>query len=154
MSTSKNTPGFSRSLHHCLANNYCNFTGRTSRSDFWRFILLLFLAGIFFSVIMGFFLIHSMQLMPRYPHVTASSLVPFIMNMAIYAYFGILMSIIHGVVLVPFAAACVRRLHDTGRSGWWLFLSLTIVGLLPLFVFFCLKSQPEENRYGHAPYSF
>lgn len=154
MSASEKRSGFSQSLHHCFAN-YCNFIGRTSRSDFWLFILLLLLTGIFFGVIVGIFGARSMMALPRPPHdaMVISAYAPFAVNMTFYIYFGLLMSIVHGVTLVPFAAACVRRLHDAGRSGWWLLLSLTIIGLLPLFIFFCLKSRPEENRYGACPYA-
>ncbi|MCX5616452.1 DUF805 domain-containing protein [Bombella sp. TMW 2.2559] len=58
--------------------------------------------------------------LPRPPHgaTVISAYMPFVINTAFYFYFAVLMSIVHGIVLVPFAAACVRRLHDTGRSGW------------------------------------
>ena len=48
-------------------------------------------------------------------------------------------------------AACVRRLHDTGRSGWWYFLAiLPYIGGIALFIIFCLKSD-EDNKYGPKP---
>ncbi len=53
--------------------------------------------------------------------------------------------------LPGFAVTC-RRLHDTGRSGWWfLLVFLPIVGLIVLIVFLCLDSQPGENAYGPNP---
>ncbi len=48
-------------------------------------------------------------------------------------------------VLIPSIAVAVRRMHDSGRSGWWI--------LLPLinFIFLCLDSQESENGYGANP---
>ena len=45
-------------------------------------------------------------------------------------------------VLVPSIAVAVRRMHDTGRSGWWLFVPLVNFTLL------CRGSQPHDNRFG------
>ncbi|MBA5727808.1 DUF805 domain-containing protein [Bombella mellum] len=153
MSYLKRQSSFSRSLHHCFAN-YCNFMGRTSRADFWLFFLLLFLTGIFFSLIVGTALIQAIMAMPHPPYNTEiTAYIPLATSMTFYLYFISLMYIVYWVSLIPFMSACVRRLHDAGRSGWWLLLSLTIVGLLPLFIFFCLRSEPHENRYGHPPYN-
>ena len=55
-------------------------------------------------------------------------------------------------IIVPLLAVSVRRLHDTGRSGWWLLLSFVpFVGGLVVFVFTVLDSQPGENMYGPNP---
>ena len=54
--------------------------------------------------------------------------------------------------LLPGLAAAVRRLHDIGKSGWWMLLALIpIVGPIVLIVFFCLDSQPGDNAYGANP---
>ena len=56
------------------------------------------------------------------------------------------------LVLIPGIAVGVRRLHDTNRSGWWILISLIpIIGVLVLFVFMCLDSQPGTNRFGVNP---
>ena len=56
------------------------------------------------------------------------------------------------LVLIPSIAVSVRRLHDTNRSGWWIVISLIpIIGVLVLFVFTCLDSQPGTNRFGANP---
>lgn len=55
------------------------------------------------------------------------------------------------VIFIPSLALCVRRLHDTGRSGWWLLLVLVpIVNLLLLYFYVC-DSQPGTNEYGENP---
>lgn len=49
-------------------------------------------------------------------------------------------------------AAGVRRLHDTGRSGWWLLVSLVpIVGGIILLVLLASAGEPGPNRYGPPP---
>lgn len=54
--------------------------------------------------------------------------------------------------LLPGLAAGVRRLHDIGKSGWWMLIGLVpIVGAILLFVFFCRDSQPGDNAYGANP---
>jgi uncharacterized membrane protein YhaH (DUF805 family) len=54
------------------------------------------------------------------------------------------------VTFVPGLAVAVRRMHDTGRSGWWVLLSVVpFVGLLVLF-WYCTDSRPA-NRWGPNP---
>ena len=56
------------------------------------------------------------------------------------------------VFFIPALAVCVRRLHDTGRTGWWILISLIpILGGLVLLIFYCIDSQPGENQYGPNP---
>jgi uncharacterized membrane protein YhaH (DUF805 family) len=55
-------------------------------------------------------------------------------------------------VLVPSIAVTVRRLHDTGRSGWWILISLVpVIGWIVLLVFMLTDSQPGSNQYGPNP---
>lgn len=55
-------------------------------------------------------------------------------------------------VLLPALAVTVRRLHDIGKSGWWILLSLIpIVGSIIVLVFTCLDSEPTDNQYGPNP---
>jgi uncharacterized membrane protein YhaH (DUF805 family) len=55
-------------------------------------------------------------------------------------------------VLIPGLAVSVRRLHDIGRSGWWLFIGLIpCVGVIVLLVFMVQDSDPGENQYGPNP---
>ena len=51
-------------------------------------------------------------------------------------------------ILLPSLAVGARRLHDTGRSGWWLLISLIpLIGSIILLVFMCQESQ-LDNEYG------
>ncbi len=46
----------------------------------------------------------------------------------------------------------VRRLHDTGRSGWWVLIGfIPLVGGIILLVFMCQDSEPGANRFGANP---
>lgn len=54
-------------------------------------------------------------------------------------------------VLLPSMAVRVRRLHDTGRSAWHLLVALIPLGWLILLVYAFGDSQPGENRYGSNP---
>lgn len=61
-------------------------------------------------------------------------------------------NIIYGLAaFIPGIAVCVRRLHDTGRSGWWLLLALIPVVNLILIYFYICDSQPGANQYGENP---
>ena len=55
-------------------------------------------------------------------------------------------------VLLPSLGVGVRRLHDIGKSGWWILIVLIpIVGIIILIVFAVTDSQPGNNEYGPNP---
>ncbi|MGF1685432.1 DUF805 domain-containing protein [Photobacterium japonica] len=63
--------------------------------------------------------------------------------------FGFIYSLL---VLLPSLAVATRRLHDTGRTGWWLLIGLIpIIGFFVLIYFFVQPTQPDPNEYGDAP---
>ncbi len=54
------------------------------------------------------------------------------------------------IILIPTLAVSVRRLHDTGNSGWLVLLWLVpLLGQLVLIYFWCLPGEYEENQYGY-----
>ena len=115
---------FKEAVERALKLNYCNFSGRASRSEFWWFQLFAFILGIVVEIV-------------------------FCWNQNV-------MSIVSGLVgialLLPNLGIDVRRLHDIGKSGWWIFLSLIpIVGWIILLVWYCKDSQMETNEYGPVP---
>ena len=56
------------------------------------------------------------------------------------------------VTIVPALAVLVRRLHDTGKSGWWVLIGFVpFVGTIVLLVFSVLNSDEGENKYGVSP---
>lgn len=55
-------------------------------------------------------------------------------------------------VVLPGLGVVIRRLHDTGRSGWWvLFGAIPLVGPITLLVFMCLEGNQGDNSYGPDP---
>ena len=57
--------------------------------------------------------------------------------------------IVNIVLLLPGLAVGSRRLHDTNRSGWWQLLMITIVGLIPLIIWWASEGSKQENEYGN-----
>ena len=55
-------------------------------------------------------------------------------------------------ILIPSIAVQIRRLHDTNRSGWWIFIGLIpLIGTIVFIVFMVQDSNPGENRFGPNP---
>ncbi len=113
----------------CLTKKYACFSGRARRQEYWLFVLFNAIAGIIINVIGG---------------VLAGAT-----GVDAFAFLGAIYNL---AVLIPGFAVFFRRLHDTGRSGWWwLILFIPIVGVIVILVFCCLDSQPGENKYGPNP---
>ncbi|MCL9777138.1 DUF805 domain-containing protein [Vibrio methylphosphonaticus] len=111
-----------------LKNNYMNFKGRSTRKQYWSYILVSFVVALVLNIIDRIIGSGSDQ----------------------FGLFGTFYSL---AVLLPTLAAGCRRLHDTGRSGYWLFLYLIpLIGALVLLVFFIFQSD-HDNEYGLAPRS-
>ena len=60
-------------------------------------------------------------------------------------------SIVGLVLLVPGLSVSVRRLHDVNRSGWWLLIELTVIGIFLVLYWCCKKGDEGENRFGPKP---
>ncbi|MBJ6136695.1 MULTISPECIES: DUF805 domain-containing protein [Marinobacter] len=112
-----------------VLKKYAVFSGRARRKEYWFFILFNIIISLVLGVIDGF---------------TGSY------NEA--AGLGLLGGIYSLAVLIPGLAVTVRRLHDTGRSGWWFWIVLVpVIGALVLLVFMVLDSKPGQNQYGANP---
>jgi uncharacterized membrane protein YhaH (DUF805 family) len=75
----------------------------------------------------------------------------FILTMIVHI-FGIVMLLFELGIIVPVIAVTARRLHDTGRSGWWMLIAFVpFVGGIILLVFEVMESQPGSNQYGPNP---
>jgi uncharacterized membrane protein YhaH (DUF805 family) len=57
-------------------------------------------------------------------------------------------SVVSLVLFLPVLAATVRRLHDIGRTGWWILIAFTIIGIIVLIVFYATDSEKATNQYG------
>lgn len=113
-----------------VLKNYAVFTGRARRSEYWFFVL--------FNLIIAFVL----------------GIIDGLLNLSIGKNTGVLGTIYSLGVFIPSIAVMVRRLHDTNRSGWWIFIGLIpIVGAIVLIIFAIQKGTPGENKYGQNPKS-
>lgn len=112
-----------------VLKNYAVFSGRAQRKEFWYFILFNYLT-IYVFAIAADYATHGSYLK------TAISIL-----LVIYVF----------AVFIPGIAVYVRRLHDTGRSGWWFLIILVPFGVFVLLVFLVEDSQADENKYGPNP---
>jgi len=100
---------------------YATFSGRSSRSAYWWWILFYVLVAIGVSILDA------------------------------AAGTGVIAIIVGLGFFLPNLAVLVRRLHDTDRSGWWVLIGLIpLIGAIVLIVFACLDSGPP-NKYGQGP---
>lgn len=123
--------GFADAIRICVKEKYAHFEGRATRSEFWYFYL--------FTLIIS---------------------VPYYMAM-IFRSFGLeVAAMISGGLYIIFCLALflpqlgvtIRRLHDTGKSGWyWLIVLIPIAGIFIFIAQLIKPSSPEDNKYGPAP---
>ncbi|MFJ8527434.1 DUF805 domain-containing protein [Bacillus sp. NPDC094106] len=103
--------------------NYVGFQGRARRTEYWMFFLINLIITIGLEILVT---------------VSDKFLIPF----ALYAL----------AIILPSLAVGARRLHDTGKSGWWQLLSIIpVIGGIVLIIFFCQDSQKGDNKYGTNP---
>lgn len=109
--------------------NYAKFQGRATRPEYWHFLLmttLVFIILAIFDAMLG--------------------------RLDARIGMGPLSGTFLVSVLVPSLAVGARRLHDTGRSGWWQLVNLIpYVGGLIAVVLFALRGQQQANKYGEVP---
>lgn len=100
-----------------VLKNYVNFEGRARRSEYWYYTLFTFLISIVLTFV----------------------------DAAIGSTVGIIGLCFSLGTLLPSIAVGVRRMHDVGKSGWYL--------LIPIYnlVLACTDSQPGGNQYGLNP---
>jgi uncharacterized membrane protein YhaH (DUF805 family) len=114
---------FQQAVKSCFAK-YATFPGRAARSEFWYWQLFLTAAGVAVAIVDAVLGLHSKPL-------------------------GL---IFYLVTLVPTLAVGARRLHDTGRSAWWLLLWLVpLIGWIVLLIWLCTKGSNGYNGYGPDP---
>lgn len=126
---------FSDATATCL-RKYADFSGRAGRPEFWWFMV--------FNVLVSF--VTSILDMALFGNHTIWAGVGLGLDQ------GLLQTISSLLLLLPNLAVGSRRLHDTGRSAWWLLLLLVpCVGLLVLIVLWCLQGDARANGYGEPP---
>ena len=112
-----------------VLRKYAVFEGRARRREYWFFVLFYILISVVLAVVD--------RMLGTYDETYGMG--------ALGALFCL-------GLLIPSIAVGVRRLHDTGRSGWWLLIGfIPLIGMIVLIVFFVLDSQPGTNAYGPNP---
>jgi uncharacterized membrane protein YhaH (DUF805 family) len=110
-----------------VLRKYAVFEGRAHRTEFWMFVLVNFAISIALNIV-------------DYAIGTDGE------------YIGLLSGVYAIAVLIPSLAVGARRLHDTGRTAWWLLLELTIVGIIVLIVFWAMEGEKGPNEHGPNPW--
>lgn len=106
-----------------VLKQYAEFNGRARRQEYWMFVLF----NIIFSMV-------------------AAAIDAAIGSWgAIGGLYGLAM-------LIPSLAVGVRRLHDTGKSGWMLLVAfIPVIGIIWLIILLATEGTPQSNQYGENP---
>lgn len=112
-----------------VLKQYADFSGRARRKEYWMFVL--------FSIIVSFVL----------------GIVDALTGMTMLdGSIGTLGFIYTLAILVPSLAVGARRLHDIGRSGWWMLIGLVpVIGFIVLIVWYASEGTRGDNRFGADP---
>ena len=109
--------------------DFIKFNGRSCRTESRYFLIFNIFIGLtagLIDMIMGF----TIEIIPGIPTL-------------------ILLEITRGILILPNVSLVIRRLHDINKSGWWMLLFFTIVGLIPMFYWLYFKEGDQsENNYG------
>ncbi len=120
---------FKDAVKTCLQRKYADFKGRARRSEYWFFILFTAIVGAAGGVLDAIFGFRGEP----------------------YGGTGPIQGVLQLALLLPTLAVGVRRLHDTGRSGWWLLIGLVpLVGWIVLIVYLVQDSH-AANQHGPNP---
>ncbi len=110
-----------------LTNKYAQFKGRAGRSEFWQFVLVNFVISIVF------------QILVRVAGQGSTLALVFSGILGLYSL----------AILVPGLAVSVRRMHDIGKGGGWIFISaVPIIGAIWYIVLCVKEGEPTANRFG------
>ena len=110
----------------CITTNYVGFSGRARRAEYWYYTLFVIIISI------------------------AANLISIAITKP--GDVGVLSIVVALALFLPGIAVGVRRLHDTGRSGWWMLIPLLpIIGSIILLVFFVFRGDESDNEYGPDP---
>ena len=116
-----------------MKEKYASFKGRATRAEYWYFVLfhfLILIGGMIVGAILGATL--------------SGGDGDVAVGVMLFVYGVIVLGL-----LCPSISVLVRRLHDTGRSGWWYWINLIpYIGAIVILVFTLLESQDCDNEYG------
>jgi len=109
---------------------YAQMSGRSRRKEFWSFWLLTLAAYVVAGMLDGILGMGTM----------------------IGGIYGPIMLLVALALIIPSFTVAARRLHDTGKSAWWLLLAFVpIIGALALIYFYVIEGDRGPNAYGADP---
>ena len=105
-----------------------DFRTRSSRSEYWWATLFVGLASYLVGGVTEALVFNAMSI-------------------------ALLITMLPIQLFIIIASTClvIRRLHDVDRSGWWYLIVFTIVGMIPLLIWYCTKGTEGDNRFGVDP---
>lgn len=110
-------------------SKYFTLSGRAGKAEFWWFVLLWFIVDVVLNLVRN----------------------SFDTSKATGAILTLLLGLVALALIIPFITVTVRRLHDVGRSGWWVWLHfIPLIGTIVL-VIFCVGESQGPNQYGPGP---
>ena len=105
-----------------VLRKYGLISGRARRQEYWMYNLFNLIALIGLLIISA----------------VVGTTIPYLVYVAL--------------VIVPSIAVTARRLHDTGKSGWFILLGIIpLAGGIVLLIFTCIEGDPQPNAYGPNP---
>lgn len=111
---------FNTYFFDAIGHHYADFKGKTSRNEFWLFVLCYFIIAL------------------------AVSLLGSLINLLVGAAISLLLGF---ALFIPMLALYVRRMHDIGKSGWWLLISMVpLVGAVWFLVLLCKKGESDGAK--------
>ena len=114
---------FIQSISTCM-RKYVTFSGRATRSEFWWFYLFTVLVNLVATSQASSFVPNLLDGQDMTENESS-----YFLNNFFFLYLSTITSLI---LLLPSLAVAVRRLHDVGRSGWWILIAFTVIGIIPL----------------------
>lgn len=109
--------------------HYFDIRGRSGRIEFWNFTLSNVVINLIFNILFDF----------------SDSII-------LNSFFQVTFIAFLLFIITPSITLHIRRLHDIGLTGCWLFLVFVpFVGWLILFILYLLDSQASDNKYGPNP---
>ena len=117
----------------CVRDKYATFSGRARRKEYWMFVLVFYILLFLISSIPG--------------------IIGAILGSEGLLLLGSIMEVLLSLAfLIPGLAVSIRRLHDVGKSGWWILINLIpLLGNLYFLYLMVKDSQPDANQWGENP---
>ena len=123
---------------------YVQFSGRAPRKEYWMYILIYMIGIFILSFLDGALFGYTSETVTTGQSVSAS------INLNSPIFSGIF-ALIH---FLPGLSVAVRRMHDIGRSGWWILIGLIpLIGIFFMIYWLAKRSEAGTNRFGDNPYN-